>query len=248
MNKFQAALKERRAVKAIAGIANFDIENVAQVARAAQQSGADALDVAARKDVVAAAKQNAPDVFLFASSVKPEELLVAVEAGVDGVELGNFDALYKEGLFYSYDDVLKLATETVELIGNKALVSITVPGHLSTDAQLQLLKELEALNVDVIQTEGAIRLFNGNQVQALSAADKAEVTLHNTRTLVAATRLPVMTASGLDAENVSTAFKAGASAVGIGSAVNQLETEEAMVAVLQNIMEQTGAQKVAAVS
>ena len=238
IDRFKTALQQRRAVKAIAGIANFDLENVLAVARAAEATGTDAIDVAARKDIVAADRQAAPETFVFASSVSPDELVAAIEAGADGVELGNFDALYKEGLFYTADDVLKLAEETVLLVNGRALVSVTIPGHLSTSAQLQLLKALETLGVDVIQTEGAIRLLDGNKVKALLADEKAQVTFANTQLLASATKLPVMTASGLDAHNVAIAFTHGASAVGIGSAINALENQGAMEAVLVSIVAQ----------
>ena len=242
VERFKTALAQKQAVKAIAGIANFDLENILAVARAAEATGTDALDVAARADIIAAVRLAAPSTFVFASSVKPEELLAAVAAGADGVELGNFDALYKEGLFYTYDDVLALAEETVALVrqnpASKTLISITIPGHLSTDAQVVLAHKLEALGVDIIQTEGATRLLAAKQVKPLSAAEKAETTFANTALLVSATRLPVMTASGLDANNVSRAFAHGASAVGIGSAINTLTRQSDMTRVLASIVAQ----------
>jgi thiamine monophosphate synthase len=49
--------------------------------------------------------------------------------------------------------------------------------------------------------------------------------------------LPVMAASGLNASNVALAIKAGAVAVGIGAAINQLSSVEAMVEELQAIQQ-----------
>jgi 2-keto-3-deoxy-6-phosphogluconate aldolase len=226
----QKALRARNAVKVIAGIANLDLDNVLQVVRAAEAAGAQAVDVAACPEIVKAAKA-ATQAAVFASSVEPKELAEAVAAGADVAELGNFDALYDQGLFLSADDVLTLAQETVALVQGKALISITVPGHLTLESQIQLAQALEAMGVDLIQTEGAARVLAAEPtVKSLSQSEKEELTLRNTRALVKATRLPVMTASGITAENVTLAFEAGAAAVGVGSYINKAANEAEMTA------------------
>lgn len=228
VNTLKAALQERRAVKIIAGIANLDLEHVLQVVRAAEAAGAQAVDVAAHPEIVQAAKE-ATQAAVFASSVEPEALTAAVNAGADVVELGNFDALYDQGLFLGAEEVLALATQTVEMIQGRALVSITVPGHLTVESQIRLTAQLEALGVDMIQTEGATRVLASEPTaMSLSPAEKEAITLRNTQALAKATRLPVMTASGMTASNVNAAFEAGASAVGIGSFVNKAATEAEM--------------------
>ena len=241
LQALKVALQARRAVKVIAGIANFDLENVLQVARAAEVAGAHAVDVAARPEIVKAVRE-VTTAAIFASSVDPQELAAAVAAGADVAELGNFDALYDQGLFLSAEAVLKLAEETVSLIkqtNGDALVSITIPGHLTLDSQIQMAAQLEAMGVDLIQTEGAARVLASEPtVKSLAPAEKEALTLHNTRALVQATTLPVMTASGMTAENVALAFEAGAAAVGVGSFINKAHTEAEMseraVAVMAN--------------
>lgn len=236
---FQAALTAKTAVKIIAGIANFDVEHVLSVARAAEAAGAQALDVAARADIVRAARETFTGT-LFASSVKPEELAEAVSAGANVAELGNFDALYAKGLFLNAEDVLALAAETVNLVQGKALVSITVPGHLSIDSQTRLAVELEKLGVDLIQTEGSARvLAEEPTVKSLTQEEKEALTLRNTKAIAAAVKLPVMTASGITADNVATAFEAGAAAVGVGSFVNQLRDEAEMTTRVQAVLANT---------
>lgn len=236
VNALKAALQNRCAVKVIAGIANLDLDNVLQVVRAAEAAGAQAVDVAAHPEIVKAAKE-ATQAAVFASSVEPEALAAAVAAGADVVELGNFDALYDQGLFLSAEEVLELATQTVALVQGRALVSITVPGHLTVESQIRLAAQLEALGVDMIQTEGATRVLSSEPTaMSLSAAEKEAITLRNTRALVKATRLPVMTASGITASNVNAAFEAGASAVGIGSYVNKANTEAEMTVRAEAVM------------
>lgn len=236
VNALKAALNNRSAVKIIAGIANLDLDNVLQVVRAAKAAGAQAVDVAAHPEIVKAAKE-ATQAAVFASSVEPKALAAAVAAGADVAELGNFDALYDQGLFLSAEEVLELATQTVALVQGQALVSITVPGHLTVESQIRLAAELEALGVDMIQTEGATRVLASEPTaMSLSASEKEAITLRNTRALVNATRLPVMTASGMTASNVSAAFEAGASAVGIGSFVNKAASEADMTANAEAVM------------
>ncbi len=240
--QFQQVLAEKRAVKVIAGIANFNLDHVLSVVRAADAAGAHAVDVAAKPEIVRAVRA-ATRRMVFASSVSPVELAAAVDAGADVVELGNFDALYDEGQFFGGADVLKLAEETMALVQGRAKVSITIPGHLATDAQVQLAQQLEALGVDLIQTEGAARLLSATpEVKLLSADEKAALTLRNTRALVNNTALPVMTASGITVDNVTEAFQSGAAAVGIGSAVNKLTAEPEMIEVLMAVMAQVPGQ------
>lgn len=236
MEAFQAALQARQAVKVIAGIANLDLENIVSVARAAEAAGAHAVDVAAHPEIIAAVRE-VTSAAIFASSVEPKALAAAANAGADVVELGNFDALYDQGLFLSAAEVLTLAEETVALVQGNALVSITVPGHLTTESQLQLATALEALGVDMIQTEGAARvLAQEPTVKSLNADEKATLTIRNTRALVNAVQIPVISASGMTSENVALAFEAGASAVGIGSYVNKLNSDAEMTERLLAVM------------
>jgi hypothetical protein len=235
---FLAALKERRAVKMIAGIGNLDLDNILAVARATEVAQAHAIDVAAHPQIVQAVKEETSAV-VFASSVEPKALAAAVEAGADVAELGNFDALYDQGLFLGAGEVLKLAEETMALIQGKALVSITVPGHLNVESQVQLALALESIGVDILQTEGATRVLSQSPtVKSLNMDEKADLTLRNTRALVKAVRTPVMTASGMTANNAALAFETGASAIGVGSyvnkAANEVEMTERACAVMAN--------------
>jgi thiamine monophosphate synthase len=228
---FQAALNARCAVKAIAGIANLDLNNILSVARAAEATGTHAVDVAAHPEIIEAVR-GVTTALIFASAIEPRELALAANAGADAVELGNFDALYEQGLFLSAADVLKRTEEILALLpaSGRPLVSVTVPGHLALDSQIQLAVALEALGIDLIQTEGATRILAQEPtVKTLSAEEKAEITLRNTRALAKAVRTPIMSASGINADTVAPAFEAGAAAVGVGAYVNQAADEAEMI-------------------
>lgn len=233
LQAFQAALASKSALKVIAGIANDNLEHVLTVVSAANKTAAQAIDITAKADIVSAVRPLTTKT-LFASSVKAEELIQAVSLGADAVELGNFDALYAQGTFITAEEVLTQAQALITALSSKALICITIPGHLSQDAQIALAKQLETMGVDLLQTEGAIRLLAEQaQTAPISSAVKFDLTVANTAVLVQAVRIPVMTATGVASNNVARAFTAGASAAGIGSAVNQHQDIAPMVDEIQ---------------
>lgn len=238
MNKVEALkrdLREKKCVKVIAGINNFDVEKVKKVVMAAEQGGASAVDVAAREDIIYVTKQ-ITDLPVFVSSVKPEELKMAYEAGADALEIGNFDAMYADGLRISAEEVLEITRKTIELVGNDAFLSVTVPGHIDISEQIQLAQDLEALGVDLIQTEGAATV-EATSAGARGLMEKATVSIANTIELVRNVEIPVMTASGISETTAPLAIAAGASAVGIGSCVNKLNSSIGMIAVTRAVVE-----------
>lgn len=243
MNKidlFKEHLKEKRAVKIIAGIDNFDIENVKKVISAANQAGASAIDICANEDIFMAARQ-LTDLPLFVSSVVPEELAQAVKYGADAIELGNFDALYKKGLRMDSGEVLELARKTMSLIkgfktGADTFVCVTVPGHISVAEQIDLARNLEELGVDLIQTEGAA-IANVQSEGARGLMETAQVSIANTIEIARNIDIPVMTASGITTTTAALAFAAGASAIGVGSCINKLDSSLSMMAVARSLVE-----------
>ena len=234
IESFKRALDEKRAVKIIAGIDNFDADKVKKVVMAASNSGASAVDICADPEIISMVR-SITDLPLFVSSVDPEELAHAVALGADAVELGNFDALYKKGVAFSADQVLNLAKRTKELIED-TFFCVTVPGELEIAEQVELARALEDLGVDLIQTEGHFSNENpSNGVRGL--LERAELTISNTIELSRNVELPVMTATGINPTTASLAFAAGASAIGCGSCVNKLDSEISMLAVSRSLVE-----------
>lgn len=223
-------LKNQKFVKIISGIDNFDLDKVGQVVRAATVAGASGVDVAARQDIVQLARQTT-HLPVFASSINPQDLALAVANGADVAEIGNFDALYKAGNFLTYSDVLSLTEQTLSLIPRDALVCVTIPGFLPMEAQIRLAQAVEVLGVAMIQTEGINKEITSNNrmLAEMSATDKANASFKCTAELVNAVSIPVMTASGISSQNATEAFEYGASAIGVGSAVNRLMMEDTMV-------------------
>ncbi len=235
IESFKEALNEKRAVKIIAGIDNFDAESVRKVVMSASNSGANAVDICADPDIIAMAR-DITDIALFVSSINPQELAHAVALGADAVELGNFDALYKKGQTFTASQVLRLARETRELIGDDVFFCVTIPGELEVGEQIELARDLEALGVDLIQTEGHFTNETpSNGVRGL--IERAELTISNTIELSRNVDIPIMTATGINPTTASLAFAAGASAIGCGSCVNKLDSEISMLAVSKSLVE-----------
>lgn len=233
---FKQHLDEKRAVKIIAGIDNFDIENIKKVVSAAEKSGASAVDICAREDIVSEIR-SMTDMPIFVSSIVPSELARAVELGADAIELGNFDVLYKSGMSFSAGDVLHLVQETRSMLGDRdVFFSVTIPGEISTADQIELAQKLEEMGIDLIQTEG----HYSSDIElsgARALMDRAELTISNTIELSRNIEMPIMTATGINPTTAPFAFAAGASAIGCGSCINKLSSEIAMIATATALVE-----------
>ena len=231
----QRGLDQRTILKVIAGLMNFDAISVERVARAAGRGGADLIDVACDADLVKLAIEASAGVPVCVSSVEPEQFPAAVAAGAVMVEIGNFDAFYPQGRIFDAAEVLELTRRTRALLPDVVL-SVTVPHVLPMDQQQQLAVDLVAAGADLIQTEGgtSARPFSAG---SLGLIEKAAPTLAAAHSISAVSEVPVLCASGLSAVTVPMAIAAGASGVGVGSAVNRLDDELAMVAVVRGLRE-----------
>ena len=241
----QAALAEQRALKVIAGLNNFDATSVARVARAAAAGGADLIDVACDAALVRLVREVAPALPICVSAVEPELFVEAVAAGADMVEIGNFDSFYPQGIVFGAEEVLELTRRTRALLP-QVVLSVTVPHVLPLDQQEQLAVDLVEAGADLIQTEGgtSAKPFSAG---SLGLIEKAAPTLAAAHGISRAVAVPVLCASGLSAVTLPMAIAAGAAGVGVGSAVNRLSDELAMVAVVRSLREALGSAVKAAV-
>lgn len=243
-----SALESKSCLKVIAGINNFDKAKVLQVAKASEMANATCLDICAKEDIVKEVIAQCPGLSIMVSSVLAEELHRAAQLGADMLELGNFEALYEQGIFYSAARVLELTKETLELLSldfnaeTKPLISITVPGHLDISEQVKLAQDLEELEVkglriDMLQTEGAA-LVEAKGPGALGQIEKARLTLANTMEIRKATEsICILTASAISPDTAPLAIAAGASGVGVGKYITKLETSIEMLAAITALKE-----------
>ena len=228
------AFQQGRALKIISGLNNFDPERVAAVVRAADKGGATFLDIAADPALVKLARE-LTDLPICVSAVEPEKFVVAVAAGADLIEIGNFDSFYAQGRRFEAPEVLELTRQTRSHLPHITL-SVTVPHILPLDQQVQLAEALVEAGADIIQTEGGTSSAP-THAGTLGLIEKAAPTLAAAYEISRAVSVPVLCASGLSSATVPLAIAAGASGVGIGSAVNRLDDELAMVAVVRSLAE-----------
>ena len=233
---FRQHLTEKRAVKVIAGIDNFDIENIKKVVMSAQESGASAVDICAKPEIISEIREMT-DMPIFVSSIVPSALVKAVELGADAIELGNFDVLYKKGISFSAEQVLSLVNETLEMLGDtRVFFSVTIPGELAIAEQIELARKLETMGIDLIQTEGHFSSSNISE-GARGLMERAELTLSNTIELSRNVDMPIMTATAINPTTAPFAFAAGASAIGCGSCINKMDSTLSMMATTRSLVE-----------
>jgi len=231
----QKSIQNRSLLKVISGLNNFNPESVFRISRAAGLGGADLLDIACEPKLVELAVE-ASKIPVCVSSVEPKLFPDVVKAGATMIEIGNFDTFYPDGRFFSADEVLSLAVQSRRLLPDVVL-SVTVPHFLPLDSQAQLALDLVDRGVDLIQTEGGTS-SNPISPGTLGLIEKASPTLAGTFAIASALKeskhvVPVICASGLSQVTVPMAISVGANGVGIGSAVNKLNTELAMIATVK---------------
>lgn len=223
---------ERKALKIISGLQNFDKENVASVVTAADKGGATHVDIACDPELVKLAI-GLTSLPVCVSSVDPAAFPAAVEAGAMMVEIGNYDSFYERGVIFSPEQILNLTKETKRILPSVTL-SVTVPHTLSLPDQVKLAELLEQEGVDVIQTEGG-KCSNPSKSGILGLIEKATPTLAAAYSISRAVNIPVMCSSGLSAVTAPMAITAGAAGVGVGSAINKLNDVVAMIAEVRSI-------------
>ncbi len=226
--------EQRKALKVISGLNNFDRDRVLTIAKAAEAGGATFVDIAADPDLVRQVRQqtNLP---ICVSAVEAEKFVKAVKAGADAIEIGNFDTFYTQGRYFSSTEVLEITHKTRSLLPEITL-SVTVPHTLPLDEQVELAEALVDAGADIIQTEGGTS-SKPTHAGVLGLIEKASPTLAAAYTISQAASIPVMCASGLSSVTIPMAIAAGASGVGVGSAINQLHSEVAMVAAVRSMVE-----------
>lgn len=230
----QQAFQHGTALKVISGLTNFNPEKVAATVKAADRGGATFVDIAADAALVRLAKQltNLP---VCVSAVEPEQFIAAVAAGADLIEIGNFDAFYAQGRRFEAAEVLELTRQTRALLPQITL-SVTVPHILELDQQVQLAEALVYAGADILQTEGGTS-SQPVHAGALGLIEKAAPTLAAAYEISRAVDVPVLCASGLSSVTAPLAIAAGASGIGVGSAINKLHSEIEMIAAVRSLVE-----------
>jgi Protein of unknown function (DUF561) len=212
--RIHSAAKKQQIVKIIAGLSNFNLQQVLIRVKAAEIGGATYVDIAANMHILLEVKKIS-SLPICVSSIDPYELANCFNAGADMLEIGNFDVFYEKGINFSAQQILALAQKTINLVPS-ASICVTMPHTLSLHDQIALSKKLELLGVDMIQTEGVgskFKLCNN----LLGSINKASASLSSTYALIQDLSIPIISASGITPLSAPVAVSYGASGVGIGS-------------------------------
>lgn len=230
----QHAFTSRSVLKVISGLNNFNSSHVAAIVKAAELGGATFVDIAADPSLVKLVKSliNLP---ICVSAVEPEKFVTSVAAGADLIEIGNFDTFYAQGRRFEAEEVLALTYQT-RLLLPEITLSVTVPHILELDQQVQLAEDLVKAGADIIQTEGGTS-SQPKHSGTLGLIEKAAPTLAAAYEISRAVSVPVLCASGISNVTAPLAFASGAAGVGVGSAINQLNSEIAMIAAVRGLVE-----------
>ena len=230
----QRAFDQGRALKIISGLNNFDFAQVAAIVKAAELGGATFVDIAADADLVRMCRE-LTSLPICVSAVEPEKFVSAVAAGADLIEIGNFDSFYAQGRRFEAAEVLEITLATRSLLPDITL-SVTVPHILQLSEQVQLAEALVKAGADIIQTEGGVSAAP-THAGTLGTIEKAAPTLAAAYEISRAVSVPVLCASGISNVTAPLAIAAGAAGVGVGSAVNKINSEVAMVAAVRSLVE-----------
>jgi hypothetical protein len=234
---------DRRALKVISGLMNFDAELVSNVCKAADAGGASLVDIACDAELVKLAR-SVTSLPICVSSVEPERFVDCVEAGAEMVEIGNYDYFYTQGVTFSAQQVEELTRRTRELLPEIPL-SVTIPHTLPMDQQVALAEALLAYGVDVIQTEGGMgaKPFSAGVLGMIEKAAPSLAAAHEISRCIGG-KAYVMAASGISDVTAPLAVAAGADGVGVGSAVNKLGDVTAMSFAVRRLAEALAAKRV----
>jgi len=197
------------------------------------------IDIACKPELVESAIEIS-SLPICVSSVDPKSFINSFKAGASLIEIGNYDSFYEQGITFSEEKVLNLTKETKDILPNVPL-SVTVPHTIPIDKQVDLAVKLVEEGVDIIQTEGGtsstpyspgIQGFFEKSVPTHSATYAIHQEFKNQ-----SLNIPIMSASGLSQVTCPLAISCGASAVGVGSAVNKLDDLISMIAVVRGLKE-----------
>lgn len=222
IKKFQLKkmLEEKKFLKVISGMENFNKANIRAVVNSATLGNAQAVDISADSENIEWVKENHTRLITFVSSLSPSMLVKSLEWGADVLELGNFDALYAQGKSITKEEVVALTRELRSLAGKDAVICISIPGKLSIEEQVDLASQMQAAGADMLQIENLE--YNSEY--------------ENAKAIVNAVEIPVILSGKIDSTRVEKALATGVNGIGIGNAINSKKTLPEMVEEVKSSM------------
>nr|YP_009244684.1 hypothetical protein Ppul_081 [Pyropia pulchra]AMK96926.1 hypothetical protein Ppul_081 [Pyropia pulchra] len=223
---------DKLAVKVITGLNNFNIKQIKQMTQAAEIAGATYMDIAADISIVKEL-QSTTTIPICVSAISAEKLFHCEKAGVQILEIGNYDVFYAQGRFFSSKEIMQISEDIRNLLPNTTLC-VTIPHVLCMEEQIKLTQNLRNLGVDIIQTEGKSTSFS-KQGDLSGIIQKSASTCSSTYTISKNSNMPIISASGISALTSPISFLYGASCVGVGNNIQRLNNIKSMVLYIYEI-------------
>lgn len=236
MLSLQKALLSKKVIKIITGLANLDVNDVLDKVKAAEIAGATYVDIAANPDLVLVVK-SMTSIPVCVSSINPKDLYQCVLAGADMVEIGNFDIFYSKNIIFSYNQIINIAQETKYLL-NHIDICVTIPHHLLLEQQVKLARNLKQIGIKCIQTEGfmAKNSYQENN-KIFKFINKSSSALSSSYAIAKSVNIPIIAASGINSISAPIAISYGASGIGLGSVLNDLNGINEIANYIQEVIE-----------
>lgn len=183
------------------------------------------VDICADQNIIKYIK-NVSDRIICVSITDFKNIDNIIAAGADFLEIGNFDHLYKQDFYIADNEILDI-TKEIRSRYPEIPLCVTIPHTLTIEKQILLAKQLQELNIDLIQTEGrSAPEYSKNLVLNVS---RAFASLTSTYVLSQVVSVPIIAASNLSELTSSMSIYYGASGVGIGKSIMKHSQVEKMV-------------------
>ena len=223
---------DKQAVKVITGLNNFKIQQIKQMTQASEIAGATYLDIAADINIIEEIRSTST-IPICVSAITAEELVHCQQAGVQILEIGNYDAFYEQGRLFSSREIMEISQNTRERLPETTLC-VTIPHILCIEEQIKLTQDLQNIGVDIIQTEGKSTSFS-KQGDLSGIIQKSASTCSSTYAISKNINIPIISASGISALTSPISFLYGASCIGISTNIKRLNNVASMVMYIYEI-------------
>lgn len=231
-SSIEADFTNKLAVKVIAGLNNCNKKQVTQMTQAAEIAKATYMDITANISIIHELQSNST-IPICVSAVSATKLVQCQQAGVQVLEIGNYDTFYEQGRLFSSKEIIEISKDTRSLLPSTTLC-VTIPHILCIEEQIKLTQDLKNIGVDIIQTEGKSTGFSKNG-DLSGIIQKAASTCSSTYAISQNSNIPIISASGISALTTPISFLYGASCVGIGNNIRQLNNITSMVMYIYEI-------------
>lgn len=214
----------RQVVKVVAGLSNFNINNVINRVKAAEIAGAIYVDIAANSSFVSLVT-SLTSIPVCVSSINPRDLYKCVLAGANIVKIRNFDIFYLKKKYFFSKQVIKIAQETKDLL-NHTSICVTILHNLLLEQQIKLVVDLKAIGIECVRTKGfSTKNYIVNEKN--SFVSDIIYTSSSTLSLIYAISnfigIPIIMASGINTISTPIDIFYKASDLGIGFILNSLK-------------------------